>query len=377
MMKKSRLALAAATLAASPAFAAMQLGEHFTFSGFGTLGYVQTNSDEGEYRREIQPRGADKTGTLLVDSNLGLQLTGNATDWLSGTVQTLTAMRATDELTTRIEWAFVKVKPLDGLSVRAGKFSLPNFLVSDSRRVGYANNWLRPSNEVYHLDLLDGGLKGADVSWRLPVLGNSLVVTGLYGESSFTDVSTGGTKRDVKNTRGLNLVWDGDWYTLRLGQIKAEPQLSDVLTPFVPSGSKLSDETYTFNGFGFTVDRADVVLQGEYVQRRSSLFNAFIGADAWYLMGGYRMGAFLPYLMVSELKPDTDSFVPPQKTTALGMRWDAFSSAAVKFQLERVDTKGTNGVSFVTPTVPSPFGPMPLPVTKPVTTFSVAVDFVF
>ena len=379
-MKTSITAVAAIAMLGATPFtrAATPLGDHFSFSAFGTLGAVVTNSDEGQYIREFQAKGATKSPSALVDSNLGLQITGKANDWLSGTVQTLTAQRTEDRLSTRVEWAFVKVAPVEGLALRAGRFSLPTFLISDSRRVGYANTTLRPADDVYGLDLLNGGLKGVDASYRLPIGGNSLTVTGSFGKSSYTNPRESFAFLKMNKVSGLNMVWDGDWYTLRLGYVEAEPEFPAEFAAFLPPGTSLSDK-YTFTGIGLSVDKNNVVLQGEYVQRRSKNFNQGVGADAWYMMGGYRMGPVLPYLQFSRRTPTSDAMdsVFPQSTKVVGLRWDAFASAAVKFQLERVDTKGTSGASFVTPVVDTPFGPIPAAVTKPVTTFSVAVDFVF
>jgi Gram-negative porin len=355
-----RLVAAAAAAAAftQPAAAATELGEYLSFSAFGTLGLVQTNSDEAQYVREQQVKGATKTASALVDSNLGLQLTAKANDWLSATVQTLSAQRYTDEITTRFDWAYVKVTPLENLNIRLGKVALPNFLVSDSRRIGYANTALRPSNEVYGLDLLASGLKGVDASYALRLGGGTLTASVLLGKSR---AQTATFDLEANKTRSFNLVWDGDWYTVRLGQTKAEPNLDALLGPGI-------NETYTFNGLGFTVDRAQVVLQGEYVQRRSSAAPAFIEADAWYIQAGYRMGKWLPYASIAERKTK-NSIVNPQKTVALGARWDAMSSAAVKFQLERVNPRKTLGASFVDPVSGT--------LSKSVTTFGMAVDFVY
>jgi hypothetical protein len=372
MPKLITLSAAAVVLASSvpAAEAATQLGEYFNFSGFGTLGGVITDDNQAQYRREVQPKGAGENGSLLVDSNLGLQLTGKANNWLSASVQSLTAERTSPTLTTRIDWAFVKVTPTDDLSLRAGKLALPNFLVSDSRRIGYTNTALRPPNEVYSLDILNGGLTGGDASYNFHVAGNSLTVTGLAGKSSLT--GTLPHKIDATNVRGLNAVWDGEWYTLRVGHITAKPQFTADL---IPPGLVI-DETYKFTGYGASLDRANVVLQAEYVQRRSAQFNSVIAANAWYVQGGYRIGSLLPYLSYAKLTPDGSS-VAPQKTSAVGLRWDAFSSAAIKFQLEHVDTSDSAGASFITPTTPTPFGLVASPVTRPVTTVSVAVDFVF
>jgi hypothetical protein len=370
------LALASAAL---PSHAATQLGEYFTFSGFGTLGAVTTNSDEGQYVREFQPKGATKKASLLVDSNLGLQMTAKANDWLSATVQTLTAQQLQPSITTEVEWAFVKVMPVKALTVRVGKMSLPNFLISDSRRIGYANTWLRPANEVYAQDVLNDGLTGADLSYRLRLGDNALTATGLVGKSGFTFSNKKGNIK-VNQVRGLNLLWDGDWYTARLGYVQGRPDFSNFpeYAYFLSPGEVLND-TYTFTGFGFTVDKANVVLQGEYVQRRLKQINPIAGTNAWYLLGGYRIGAYLPYAQFSRVTatPDARDNNAPQDTKALGLRWDAFSSAAIKFQIERVDTKGSFGLSFINKREETPEGTVYFPVSKPVTTFAVALDFVF
>ncbi|MEY4590217.1 MAG: hypothetical protein RL497_2293 [Pseudomonadota bacterium] len=358
--------------------------DRVNFSGFGTVSGVQTNSNEGEYRREQQGKGADKSAYFLSDSNLGLQLTGKATSWLSATVQSLTEVRYTeDELSTRAEWAFIKVTPIEGLSIRAGKFALPNFLISDSRKVGYANTWARPANEVYGLDLLNGGLEGGDISYRIPVSDYSLTATLLGGKSAFTDTDffTGkANQRDVNNVKALNLVWDGDWYTLRLGHLRGNPDLNPIFAIFFPDRD-VSKEMYKFSGFGFTMDYNDIVVQGEAVQRRSSTSNDLIASDGQYIMGGYRIDTFLPYLQYSTRKAAEKSGVAPQKNIAVGLRWDAFSSAAIKFQIEHIDTKDTTGASFKnrTTTILFPGGSFEqaLPLTKPVTTFTTSIDFVF
>ena len=131
------------------------------------------------------------------------------------------------------------------------------------------------------------------------------------------------------------------------------------------------------------MDHNDIIAQSEFVERRSSKSPTVIDSDGWYGMGGYRLGAFVPYAIYSRTWRVTSHPFPilqgAQKTAALGLRWDAFASADIKLQVQRVDTFGTLGVSFTTPELPpTPFGPpLPAPVTNPVTAFSVAVDFTF
>ncbi len=55
-----------------------------------------------------------------------------------------------------------------------------------------------------------------------------------------------------------------------------------------------------------------------------------------------------------------------QKTVAAGLRWDAFSSVDFKFQVERVNTDGTPGISFSNPDLAGALR-FDVPVTHPVT----------
>jgi hypothetical protein len=352
----SRISLAAALAAGSlPAFAATPVGDYLSFSGFGTLGGALTNTDDAQFIRDRQAGGANKSGSLTVDSDFGLQLTATATPWLSATAQMLSLNRDGKSLSTEVEWAFVKVKPVNGLAIRAGRMSLPTFAVSDSRNVGYVNNWLRAPGEVYGLAML-GRLEGADVSYSAPVGATTLTVSALGGKSSI--LTPGGDALHVTGVRGVNVLWETEWATLRLGQIRSHvhvPALGIV-------------DSYTFTGAGVTVDHDNIFAQAEFVKRRSSGASGVVDANGWYVMGGYRFDQLLPYASYASSKPHIDApyhLAGPQHTAAIGLRWDAAKSLDIKAQLERINTDGTPGVSFTGYA------------TKPVTAVSLAADFVF
>ena len=359
-----------ATLYVPAAQAQTQIGEHFTLSGFGTLGAVNADTERDSFVRNRQSKGAKDGVSLKVDSNLGLQLTGRASSWLSATVQGVYMQREQENAKLEPEWAFVKVTPLEGLALRAGRFSLPMFLVSDSRNVGYANNWARPPDEVYALALLNR-LDGADVSYRLPLGSTALTVTAFVGDSDFALGAL--RKAKVNKVQGFNFQWDADWLQLRVGQVKAK----------VP---EFSNDSYTFTGVGATVERDDIFAQAEYVTRRSAGFPANTNAEGWYVMGGYRFGNFLPFVTFAETTSQASTFQTSgaQQTRGVGLRWDAFSSAALKFQAQRTDPQGTVGISFTprivpvrTPGAPGGFIITRAPAQKATTVFSAAIDFVF
>jgi hypothetical protein len=373
-MMRVRVTVATAVLMMSgvvPAYAD-GLGDYFSYSGFGTLGAVRSSTDEAQFGYNRQLGGATEGVDFETDSDLGLQLTGKANSWLSATVQGLAEKSNADQISMAVEWAFLKLQPIDGLTIRGGRMAMPTFIVSDSINVGYATTWLRAPNEVYGLAMLPL-LEGADVTYRKSLGPVAVSVTALGGESTLRALGTNYEARDV---RGANVQLETDWLTFRLGKV----QTSEVEV----SGTS---QQYSFTGFGVSVDHNNIVAQAEFVERRAGYYYNIVSANGWYVMGGYRFGKFTPYAIYSstdpQYNPDSAQIqqtVPLisniQKTVAAGVRWDAFSSVDFKFQLERVNTDGTPGISFSNPDLPAALR-FDVPVTHPVTVASVNVDFVF
>jgi hypothetical protein len=167
----------------------------------------------------------------------------------------------------------------------------------------------------------------------------------------------------------LNTQWESEWVTLRAGRVWGEVSVGTT-------------DRYTFTGFGATFDRNNIFLQSEYVTRRSECCASVVNANGWYALAGYRFRPFMPYVSFAKAEdsmPSPFHLTNPQSTVAAGVRWDAFKSADLKFQVERVNTYGTSGISFSTPEVPnSGFGPPVIAgITRPVMVFSLAMDVVF
>ena len=376
-MKLKNPLVAAAVVAvcgALPAQSWAGIEDKVTFSGFGTFGGVVTNTDDVDYRRDQQPDGANKSIDTGVDTNIGVQLNFQANSWLSATVQGLALKRDTHDKKMEIEWAFVKATPLPGLTLRAGRMAMPTFLVSDSRNVGYANTWLRAPNEVYGLALVPR-IEGGDVTYTKQVGSVRLTGSVLAGHSEALAV---GQHFAMKDVLGGNVQVQAGPFTVRAGTVSGDTIVSPIET-----------DKYTFHGLGVSYDKDKILAQAEYVQRRSDLYYNTVSADGWYAMGGYRVGAFTPYATLASTKPHRSDSEPPsfigtisgkQQSMAVGMRWDATSFAALKFQIERVDTDGTNGISFAQPG-PAIFPGLPndmlISVDDTVNVISATIDFVF
>lgn len=331
----------------------------FSFGGYGTVGVVRTNTDAAQFIRGNEQAGASESVRENVDSNIGVQATARFNSWLAVTAQVL---EDSNTLTGIVPWAYAKIDPIDNLSFKLGRVEMPIFAVSDSLDVNYANVWLRPPNEVYSLGSMKE-LNGGEFTYSLPLLGTHLSFTGYAGNSVIVTQTLG--NYNAWDVHGGEVRWETEWVTLRAGMARTKSEVTPQ-----------QHDHYTFEGFGALMDHNNIIAQAEFVKRYSQVYPTIVNSTGWYAMGGYRFGKVAPYVSYATTTKSKPFFPVPgyllsgdQDTTALGVRWDAFKSADLKFQVERVDPKGTVGVSFVQPT--AAFG------NSVVNAVSLTLDFIF
>jgi len=346
MKTKTLTMLLAIPLVISAARAEDKVAPEIKVGGFGTGALTWANTGDALFSRPYQAGGAGTRPRTGVDSNVGLQVDARINDWLSVTGQGLVRKLETDSYGATGTLAFAKAKLSDNVSVRAGRVPLAVFMVSDFRSVGYANTMLRPSQEVY-AQVPNDSLDGADIDWRQE-LGSSTLTTQLaYGRSSARLAAETIT---FTNAKVLNLILDHGPIVVRLGRAEATLALDK-------GGVPLPKAKVSFTAQGFTLDWRNVVVQSEFAKAQAP------GADtkAWYAMGGYRFGKVLPFVSHSKLSGDI-----AQATDSVGVRWDAFRSADIKLQLDRVKPRGAGLFNQPGSTFHGP-----------VTVGAIAVDFVF
>lgn len=119
--------------------------QEVSFSGFGTVGWAQSNQ-EATLQRFI-----DQRGTFKRDSIVGGQLDARLSPEWSATVQATVApsMSDDDKLALQASWAFVSWRPGNDWLLRLGKQRLPLFLHTENRDVGVTYEPLRLPAEVY------------------------------------------------------------------------------------------------------------------------------------------------------------------------------------------------------------------------------------
>lgn len=340
------------------------LSDVFTYSGFGTAGLAHSDISDAEWIQSTQSLGSSDNFDYKSDSKLAIQGTVSPTQWLSGTAQVLTEQRTGPDFTTRFEWAYIKMKPLPGLSIRGGELELPTFLVSDSRNIGYANTWLRAPDEVYGEAYFDT-YHGYDITYQHGVGPYTLSVNALAG-AAVTNLPLLGTETSLQGheLRGYNATLDMGTISVRVGRITTGYTVG--LGPyFVGHGN------YSFDSVGGTYDNSKLVIQSEFIERRTNYPN--YNVNGMYLLGGYRLGKWMPYGIYAAGQSlggnSASGFVSSvsKHTVSAGVRLDWFQNVDFKAQFDH-STGSVNG---------DPFTNVQPAFDNSANVVSLAVDFVF
>jgi predicted porin len=347
---------------------------NLSLSGFGTLGVVHSSEDRADFGSSIfVPHGAGHTRQWSpeVDSRLGAQLIGAFTPELSATLQLIAEQRHDGEYVPHVEWANIKYQITPQLSIRFGRTALASFLVSDFRKVGYANPWVRPPGEVYGLVPVANS-DGVDASYKLQ-RGNFVhTLQGSYGQTKVKLAAGGVTKG--RNQWVVSDTIESGPVTLRIAYLQAYVSndglhaLFDTFRQFGPRGVALAeqydpnDKKVTFVGAGGAYDPGDWFVMAEWGNVN---FRSAIGErTAWYASAGYRIETFTPYityartmansnrsdpgLNIAEQPPQQAGAAaglnaalngllatnPVQQAISAGARWDFMKNVALKLQYD-------------------------------------------
>jgi hypothetical protein len=373
-MIKVGIALAVAALLYASA-AGAQGTPSLRLNGFGTVGVVHSNEDQADFVANLlASEGAGYTSewSAKVDSRLGLQLTADLTPRLSSVVQIITEQGYDGAFKPSVEWANIRFDITPDLSVRAGRTLLPNFMVSEFRKVGYTNPWVRPPQEVYSLVPISNS-DGVDLSYVFRSHGfiNSLQI--VYGRKDFKlDAKLpGGTGGEMEVRDGFTVantlergaatffVSHGSYHLT----LDAFDPLFDGFRAFGPDGEAIAErydidnKRYRTLSIGARYDPGDWFVMSEWARIRSRTLLS--DSRGWYISGGYRFESITPYLTLGERQVTGNTSDPglsapqaqglnnalnallglaaEQKSIAVGVRWDVVRNAALKLQFDHLD----------------------------------------
>jgi hypothetical protein len=387
-------------------------GSMFSFNGFGTVGVVNSSDNKADFiASSLEPNGAgySRSWSASVDSLIGAQLTANLTPQLTAVLQLIVQQNYDNTYWPHVEWANIKYQFTPDFDLRVGRMVLPTFLVSDSREVGYGNPWVRPPVEVYSLNPITT-LDGVDASYRLHLGEVTNTLQADYGRNlsiqfpAAAHLDASYAAAIFNNTEYgaalLHLGYALSSVTLNTASAAA---LFDGFRLFGPQGAAVAedfevvDKSVTLLTIAGSYDPGQWFVMGEWIRSRCA---CFIGVTTgWYVSGGYRVGAFTPYLTYAQVTERTTSapglslsavpayFAPTvaaldaglndllatrpvQYTSSIGVRWDFRKNLDLKVQLDRMNL-GAGSVGTLTNIQPG-FQPG-----STVYLFSTVVDFVF
>jgi hypothetical protein len=386
----------------------------FSLGGFGTLGVVHSSEDRADFTGSIfKPSGAGHTRAWSadVDSLIAAQATARFTPKLSAVLQVVSEQDHEGTYRPHVEWANVKYQFTPEFSARIGRTVLPIYMVADSRKVNYANPWVRPPTEVYAMVPITSN-DGVDASLRVAVgpAINTIQLTAGRSDSKFPDNRglAGGTA-EARHLVAVADTLESGFATVRfsVGRMRLTiPELGalfDGFRQFGPQGRAIadrydvSDRPVTYYAVGASYDPGRWFVMGEWSKLSS---NPTIGGKTgWYVTGGYRMDKVTPFASYAQANAGnlsapglTVSGLPAQlaasaerlnatlngmlgskvvqDTFSVGGRWDFMRNATFTLQYDRtrVGAGSTGALRNIQPGF-EPGGN--------VNVFSATIDFVF
>jgi len=422
-----------AALACAPALAdnnsplLIQNAPVYTFSAFGTIAAVQTNTNDATYITGNEVEGATKHANLGPDSKVGAQIDAKFNDTFSATLQVFSKQNGVSSYAPDVEWAFGKLKLGGGFDLRLGRIGAPFFMTSDFRNVGYTNLTVRTPVDVYGLvpvRTFDGG----DILYKTDIGSTTLNGQLWLGKSSVRIGQNAAGDEDVglNNIAGINFSAENGPLTVRFGTMKtrfgvststsgtglaglntllgglkqlgALPGLGELET--IGADLAVENKFASFTGLGAVLDTGNWVVNAEYVKRTTG--STYVtNANAWYATLGYRVETFTPYVSFTNRKVTSTTgyapiAVPPaypplvqgtvpvlvssvngalgstsESTSALGVRWDAGKNYDVKAEFQQIRVPANSAGTFRDISTGN------FMVDTKVNVVTVAVDFVF
>lgn len=359
-------------------------------SGFGTLGVAISDEEKVAYSQPGRLDGVRDGLNLKLDTKLAVQGRYKLTDTVTATVQLLSKHRPQKDFKPEVEWAFLRWDASPSLSLRAGRLVSQTFMLSDARDVHYTQLTARPPMDVYG-QVPVNRFEGGDLTYRFE-LADTAMQASLWGGQSKSKYAAliladqEVVTYELRHLVGLNLsVAMDNGLSLRAGTASAritirdhdEPRLSgtpasalSALADFYGDGDKVR-----FSGIGASYDRDQWLVSAEYTVRQGN--SRIPDTKGWYLTTGYRLGAFTPYIGVSsvqvtdsnrinafqaalgqpvplapvaaEVQRFMDGLHVTERTTLLGVRWDAASQVALKLQLNHIRKPAQSSGWFYAP----------------------------
>lgn len=389
------------------------------FSGFGTLGVAYSDYRDVDFRANLeQAVGPGKTHRVDsgLDSVFGAQADVPLRDNLWATAQVVARRMSDNAFQPYFEWANLRYRLAPNLEARAGRVVAPMFMISDSRMIGYSQLSAGSLGGVYMINPITY-MNGADINYKFeagPVVYKLGAGAGRLNQDL---VSTSGLFNYRFMCRLVNASAEVSGSSLRLSYSRTDLSASaDILQNYHQALSKLVAQGDTnaaqlqeqinhtgvpidFYNIGYLYDGQPWQMQIEFARRRFNQTSFGVDLDGIYMLAGYHLGKFTPYLQLSHLahkskitltEVDTTPLSASERavvgainanalarisrsTLAAGGRWDLAENLALKLQVDHIYKPAGNNGAYFAPPYPPEFANA----NRRINIYSATLDFVF
>jgi len=306
------------------------IADDTTWSAFGTLGIVSSDSEQYGFRRNINNDEGVFNGD--IDFKQLSLLGGQLEHRFSGTFDLVTQAVIRDR--TDADWddyvslAFLRYTPSAQWTLRAGRLAPDLFTISDYRDINIAYTWANVPNEVYGMipyTYFDGG----DLSYTHRFSDATLTAKAFVGTSESV-ISTGHFTQsfDLEEMLGIAITFDkNDWnlqwrYTqASIGSedtsadffIDAIAQIPDVLWPNkqnIYNDLALEGQKVNYQSFSGQKYLNNWLLSFE-VTHTDSDTDAIAELTNGYISAAYLQGAHTWYGVIAQTNSDPYQFSEP------------------------------------------------------------------
>lgn len=275
----------------------------YTLSGFGTLGYAQSDQSY-KYQRFI-----GKSGTFTRDSVIGAQIDARFNGEWGATIQTkiAPALNQDNRWQPSVSWLFLSYRPTNDLLIRAGKLRMPFYLNAENMDVGATYAVTRLPIELYSVSpTMD--FTGASFAQSWDAGNDEVNLDGYWGKGDMPwrhytrDTATPSWSPLRADAKGLLLSLYRNEDALRVGIHTADISFTDAnqfytnltpatLTPpsgmtgtyYTPSGQISKITTPTFNLGADIHWKHGFRTLGEYVRRKVNGTGIGPDTESYYL----------------------------------------------------------------------------------------------
>ncbi|MBF0420748.1 MAG: hypothetical protein HQL78_11365 [Magnetococcales bacterium] len=334
------------------------------------------------------------------DTRLGLQVVFQVTPTVSVVSQGVLRDQVSSKLTHYIDWTFLAFNPVPEVDARIGRVGYDVFLMSEQRNLGYSYPWVRPPVEFYGwvpLYSVDGGdlaynLTNQGSRWRFKIQGGSSPGLGvpIDRDDIFYVTSDKIFSATVTREQGpwqlkvgysyVNVSSEADPLEFRLGLFTALDGVAAMDIPTISADARnlrrqmtWKDSRMNIYTIGMVYDQKDWMVQAELGKVVSSIDMSMNGTMA-YAVVARRLGDWTPFVLVSGIRPGVgvhSASIPwgeglpegvqgplnalqaganqalnstrmNQETFGLGLRWDANSRVALKWQWDATHVRANS-----------------------------------